>query len=584
MHLNSQKKSYRISAGLLVLLIILIKSILLLISIYSYRPIIITFSVMAIAPALFLFAFSFLFNASSKLVYLFILDVIVSLVFVTDAVYFRAFDHIISVYMIFAKGVTEDLGSSILSLIQLRDFLFLMDLPVIYFLFFRSCHFTEEDKVFKVRFVQSLYILVLSISLICYQFINQVEQTSLCNPAIRPLTMSPLGAHMFDIYRFIYERNDRLDTDDIAKIEKWLGNNEKYQTFDIEYESLRGVLAGKNLIVIQFESLENILIGSSFYGYEITPNINSLLKNSIYFNNIYEQTRDGNSSDAELLFNTSLYPLGSGSAFLRFGDNEYPGSLPRQLKKLGYTTIAIHGDNKEFWNRDRTFSSFGFDKYISEEEFENQTKVGMGILDKYLFDESYKEIERLNTPYYFFIITVTSHMPFNAADRIDSTVIPEDDLTAKYLKCINYTDREFGNFYHQLKDLGILNNSVLIIYGDHEGVHKYYPTTLPDNGKKIPFIVHVPEMQGKVIDTVGGQVDMMPTLAYLLGIDETKYSRMVMGRNLFSNNPGAAILSDGSIVGNKEDGSHLARALETSDLVMRGNYFAREYSNMLGQN
>ena len=175
-------------------------------------------------------------------------------------------------------------------------------------------------------------------------------------------------------------------------------------------------------------------------------------------------------------------------------------------------------------------------------------------------------------------------MPFNAADRIDSTVIPEDDLTAKYLKCINYTDREFGNFYHQLKDLGILNNSVLIIYGDHEGVHKYYPTTLPDNGKKIPFIVHVPEMQGKVIDTVGGQVDMMPTLAYLLGIDETKYSRMVMGRNLFSNNPGAAILSDGSIVGNKEDGSHLARALETSDLVMRGNYFAREYSNMLGQN
>lgn len=243
--LEFPKKSYRISAGLLVLLIILIKSILLLISIYSYRPIIITFSVMAIAPALFLFAFSFLFNASSKLVYLFILDVIVSLVFVTDAVYFRAFDHIISVYMIFAKGVTEDLGSSILSLIQLRDFLFLMDLPVIYFLFFRSCHFTEEDKVFKVRFVQSLYILVLSISLICYQFINQVEQTSLCNPAIRPLTMSPLGAHMFDIYRFIYERNDRLDTDDIAKIEKWLGNNEKYQTFDIEYESLRGVLAGK---------------------------------------------------------------------------------------------------------------------------------------------------------------------------------------------------------------------------------------------------------------------------------------------------------------------------------------------------
>jgi len=486
--------------------------------------------------------------------------------------------------MIFAKGVTEDLGPSILSLIQWRDFLFLLDLPFLYFLFFRSYHFTEDSKVFKVRFVQSLFLVALSVSLICYQFINQVEHTSLCNPAIRPLTMSPLGTHMFDIYRFVYEKTDRLDTDDIEQIEMWLGDNQKYHIGDKEYEPLHGILAGKNLIVIQFESLENVLIDSWFNGYEVTPNINRLLKNSLYFNNVYEQTRDGNSSDAELLFNTSLYPLGSGSAFLRFGDNEFPGSLPRQLQEIGYTSIAIHGDNKEFWNRDRTFSSFGFDKYISEDDFGNQTKVGMGILDEYLFAESYREIEKLNTPYYFFIITVTSHMPFNAADMVDDTVAPEDDLTEKYLKCIKYTDREFGRFYNQLKDSGTLDDSVLIIYGDHEGVHKYYPTTLPDNQRRIPFIVHVPDMQGKVIDTVGGQVDMMPTLAYLLGIDKTEYSRLVMGRNLFSDSPGAAILSDGSVVGNKEDGSHLVQALETSDLIIRGDYFAMEHSSLLGQN
>jgi len=77
---------------------------------------------------------------------------------------------------------------------------------------------------------------------------------------------------------------------------------------------------------------------------------------------------------------------------------------------------------------------------------------------------------------------------------------------------------------------------------------------------------------------------MMPTLAYLLGIDETEYSRMVMGRNLLSNSPGVAILSDRSIVGNKEDGSHLAQAQETSDLLIRGNYFASKHSDMLGQN
>ena len=584
MHLDSKNKTYRISAGLLVLLIILTKSVLLLISIYSYRPILIIYSIITIAPAIFLFAFSFLFNARSKLIYLFILDLIVSLIFITDVVYFRAFDHIISVYMIFAKGVTEDLGSSILSLIQWRDFLFLIDVPFLYFLFFRSCHFTEEIKEFKVRFVQSVLMLALSISIICYQFMNQVEDTSLCNPAVHPITMSPLGAHMFDIYRFIYERTDNLNTEDLHIIEQWFAQNKQYHEVDTSYKYLQGIIAGKNLIVVQLESLENILIGYSVNGQEVTPYLNRLVRNSIYFDNIHEQTRDGNSSDAELMFNTSLYPLERGSAFIRFGDNDYPMALPRLLKENGYTSVAIHGDNKDFWNRDSTFNSFGFDKYVSEEDFENKTKVGMGILDEYLFDQSLKEIKGLHSPYYLFIITVTSHMPFEAADKVESINVENDDYTGKYLRCINYTDRVLGQFYERLEKSGHLDNTVIVIYGDHEGVHKYYPTTLPNNEHRIPYLIHIPGMDGMVISKVGGQIDMMPTLAYLLGIDETEYSRMVMGRNLLSNSPGVAILSDRSIVGNKEDGSHLAQAQETSDLLIRGNYFASKHSDMLGQN
>ncbi len=571
-----KKSTYRISASFLVLLIILIKSIFLLISFYSYRPIIITYSIMTISPTLFLSAFSFLFDARGRLVYLFVLDLIVSLIFITDAVYFRAFDNIISVYMIFAKGVTEDLQSSIVSLIQWPDFLFLIDLPFLYFLFFRSEYFAEDSKGVKVRTVQFLIMVMLSLSLISYQFANQVERTSLFNPTIRPLTMSPLGAHMFDIYRFIYERTDNLHDEDVHTIEQWFVENKQYHEVDSNYEYLQGVIAGKNLIVIQIESLETVLIGHSINGQEITPNINKLMGSSIYFNNIHEQTRDGNSSDAELMFNTSLYPLERGSAFLRFGDNDFPVALPYLLSEDGYTSVAIHGDDKEYWNRDRVFDSLGFDKYINEDDFENKTKVGMGILDEYLFDESLKEIERLNSPYYLFIITVTSHMPFDAADEIESINVASDDYTGKYLECINYTDRVFGQFYERLEKSGHLDDSVIVIYGDHEGVHKYYPTTLPDNDKRIPYLIHIPGMDGMVRGTVGGQIDMMPTLAFLLGIDDDNYSDKVMGRNLFNKNAGVAILGNGTIVGEADDKTHLVEAPSISDLLFRGDYFRNE--------
>lgn len=573
MHLRLNNTSYRISPWLLVLLIVLAKSIFLLISFYSYRPTIITYSIMTIWPTVFLFAFAFLFNLRGKLVYLFILDLIISLIYITDAIYFRAFDHIISVYMIFAEGVTEDLGSSILSLIQWHDFLFLIDLPFIYLLFFHSRYFAESSKAFRVRFIQFFILAVMSVSLIAFLFENQVEDVSLCNPAIHPLTMSPLGAHMFDIYRYVYERTAKLEIDDVEAIRNWFAENKQYHKVDTNHTHLEGIISGKNLVVIQFESLENILIGHAVNGQEITPNINRLMENSIYFNNIYEQTRDGNSSDAELLFNTSLYPLERGSAFLRFGDNTFPAALPHLLSENGYNAVAIHGDNKEFWNRDRAFRSLGFDKYISEEDFDNKEKLGMGILDEYLFEESFREIKQLDGPYYLFIITVTAHMPFNPPANFDSINLPADDYTSQYLKCINYTDGVFGQFYDQMEKAGFWDNSVLIIYGDHEGVHKYYPTNLPDNGKRIPFIVHAPGIQGQIVKNVGGQVDMMPTLAYLLGIDGAEYSNEVMGRNLFAPTPGAALLSDGSLVGNRDSEDHLAQAHRISDLIIRGNYF-----------
>jgi phosphoglycerol transferase MdoB-like AlkP superfamily enzyme len=251
------------------------------------------------------------------------------------------------------------------------------------------------------------------------------------------------------------------------------------------------------------------------------------------------------------------------------------------LNQQGYTSVAIHGDEKEFWNRDRAFESMGFDKYISEEQFQYNETEGLGILDEDMFDQSILEIEKLKEPFYFFAITITSHMPFDLSDNLRELDLEGDEYTEGYLQSLYYTDKAFGEFYNNLKEKGYLENSAVIIYGDHEGIHKYYSTELPDNNKEIPFIVNLQGMEGMVLKTEGGQVDMMPTLAYMLGIDEDEYASNVMGRNLFNMDGGSPILSTGEIVGAASNETHLLEALEISNMIIKGNYFGNISKNSI---
>ena len=282
--------------------------------------------------------------------------------------------------------------------------------------------------------------------------------------------------------------------------------------------------------------------------------------------------RDGNSSDAELMFNTSVYPLPRGSAFLRFGENTYQ-SLPSVLTRSGYTCIALHGDDRQFWNRETAFRHMGFSKYVSEEHFGYKVYGPYGILDECLFEQSSIEMQQINKPYYSFIITITSHMPFQRINVDSQNDLRPDDYTSNYIDAIRYVDRCIGNFCKQLSAAGELENCAIIIYGDHEGIHKYYETELPDNDHKVPFIVHVPGMEAVTVDKIGGQVDMMPTLLHLLGIKEDTKSPHMMGKNLFSSSEGYALLPSGAIIGSPWDREHVKHAEPIARKIILGDYF-----------
>lgn len=563
-------KSKSLNIWLFVFLSLYIKSNIVLFSLYSFHVAVLYFGIFSIFPIIFIISFSLLFSDRGQVIYLFTANLILSLLLITDIIYGRAFGQPIGLYTILSKNRFDDLGESIISLIKWWEFLLLLDLPVLYALIFK----TPKGTTIKIQKIAGIACAVICAFLMIFQFIRLENNRALGNLKKLPLKISPVGYHMFDLYRFIYESTDELDHDDVTAIENWFENNSKLHTPSDGFSSLKGLLKNKNIIVVQFESLEGSLIGKSFFGTEITPSINKLLKNSISFNNIYEQTNEGNSSDAELLALTSMYPLKSGSAFLRFGKNSYV-SFPKLLNKAGYTSIAIHGDDDRFWNRNIVFPNLGFEKYITEEQFADKRMGGMGVIDESLFNQSLMELNNIQSPYFFYIITITSHMPFKL-NGIEFEEFPLDSATGDYLRSIRYTDAMLGKFCDALNENDMLDNTALVVFGDHEGLHKYYPSDseIPANNLKIPFLIYIPGFEGFEASTLGGQVDIMPTLCFLLGIDEKNYSNSVMGRNLFGEKDSAAVLlRSGEIIGNPNAQPHLPQAHDIAQLIIRGNYF-----------
>ncbi len=171
----------------------------------------------------------------------------------------------------------------------------------------------------------------------------------------------------------------------------------------------------------------------------------------------------------------------------------------------------------------------------------------MGISDKAFFEQILPIIATQKQPFFSFVFTLSSHSPFELPDKYKELKLDGKLGQSKlggYYQCIRYSDKQIGMLLDQLKARGCWNNTLVTITGDHEGVHKYFKNEIDaikqrdewwlDNNKKLPLIIYNKDIKPKEIKITGGQVDIMPTLAYLMGINDEDYENTAMGRNLFS--------------------------------------------------
>lgn len=539
---------------------------------------------------LIILSFAFLFKGRARYWFFVSSNALFSILLITDLMYYRGYCSFLSPYMLSQTTNLDNLFSSVISMLRQIDFLFILDLLILVGIGikFKTVYVKAERNICTL-----LILFVLSVSYVYYQHVqldlkgNDGEMLFRVawSPNQTMTNLSPLGYHGYDIYNYIQDSKDsKIKPEESEAIKNWLAQNKE----KLPANEYKGIFEGQNLIMIQVESLETSVINQKINGQEITPNLNKLLANSFYFSNFYEQVYNGSSSDADLLANTSVYPVRTGATFFRFPNNTY-NSLPRILGEDGYNTLAIHPDKGSYWNWMPALTAIGFEKTMDESRFNTEEKIGLGLSDGSYFRQIAPIIAEQKQPFYDFMVTLTSHNPFDLPEQYRSLILSEDMNKTKlggYFQSIRYTDEQIGKFLETLDKNGVLENTVVVIYGDHTGVHKYYNDEVKkvqpqeswwlDDSKRIPLIIYHKGLNGKEITTIGGQVDTMPTVAYLMGIAEERYSNTAFGRNLLNTKKDFAVLANRQYMGEAEDVTEYNNQLmgiDMADLVIRKNYF-----------
>ncbi|TWT27434.1 LTA synthase family protein [Planomicrobium sp. CPCC 101110] len=478
--------------------------------------------------------------AAKKRVWLavWVYNFLVSVIFFTVTLYIRYYSTIPSYYDLQQTTQSGSVGNTIVMLSNPFDFLFFLD-AVLVLVFARKWKAPAK--------MQSTKYAAVGMALLC----AATTAYALKQPLVDVSYFAKENGYLQSQVVQLYHRADETAHASTTKLspeqlEALKGN----EYVELEKQKAFGLAKDRHLFVIQVESLQNFVIGKSLNGQEITPHLNKLLGESAYFSNVFQQIGAGTTSDAEWIVNTGLYPQGMIPTVNSLNGKAVP-SLPRTLKKNGYGSATYHADDVTFWNRDVLYPVLGYDEVYSIKEIPNIKPVGFGPADEVVFDFAAEKLPKQLGKYdrlYTNIVTVTSHTPFVMPEEMQGLDLPaeyEGMYVGNYLQAVHYADEQVGAFIEELKGQGIYDQSLIVVLGDHSGMHGSLVTeqdkVLLENFIGHPYTIKdqftVPLLftggnlfNGIHMERLGGQVDIMPTILALLGID---HENPMMGHNLF---------------------------------------------------
>lgn len=528
---------------------------------------------------------SLLMKRKTRRIYYVIMSILLVATCVINSIYYNYYASYVSVSLISTSVFLKDVGDTVTALaIQAKDWIYLWEFIGIGLLLKRK---KEHNTVTSKNLLIILGISIVAIGLGC------IIQPNSSWSRFRKLWNRVMVVNNFGVY--VYQTDDIIQSlrptfNNLFGYDKALKETEEYYENNNKVDNINdytNIFEGKNIIVIHAESLQVFAMNMKFEGQEVTPNLNKLRKEGMYFSNFYAQVSVGTSSDTEFTFATSLLPANNGTVFVNYFNNKYI-TMQNLLKNNDYYVFSMHGNVGDFWNRDAMHLNMGYDKFYSKSSFEIDEEYGLGLSDKSFFRQVVPKIKEINDtvkkPYYGTLITLTNHTPWKEASsysdfkvtktvNIDGEMVTrdylEDRVIGRYIKSVNYMDSAIGQFIDDMDKAGLLQNTVIIIYGDHDArisknqydyMYNYDPVTdtvlTPEDenyvefneydyelNRKVPFIIWTKDQTlrkkiNKEIDTPAGMIDVLPTVGNMLGV----YSDYSLGKDIMTTKKEDAIV------------------------------------------
>lgn len=466
---------------------------------------------------------------------MFVSYILGSILLYVNILFYREYSDFITIPMLSQVANLADLGGSIGTILEYTDILLFVDVLIAAFLLFYLK--PSRFQVFKPKRREGIILAIVAIPLF---IINlqwaETERTDLLERAFdRNMLVKYIGVLNYHVYDAVLQGQTEMkrsfaDSNELVPAINYLNENKQEDS-----DRLEGVAEDKNVIVLSLESTQTFVVDNTLHGEEVTPYFNDLKEEGIYFDNFYHQVKQGRTSDSEFLLANSMYPLNRGAVFFTHSGNEYRG-LPNLLSENGYFTNVMHANDKTFWNRNVMYDSLGYDDFFSKEDYPvtPEKSYSWGYLDEYFFQDSLNMMKDMEQPFFSKMITLTNHYPFTLPE--DKKYIEEGETGSgtlnRYFQTIRYQDEALKQFVEEFKNSELYEDTILVIYGDHFGISENHQEAMGEyldkeindyeqfQLQRVPLLIYGKGIDAEKNHTVGGQVDLRPTLTNLLGIKD----------------------------------------------------------------
>ena len=513
--------------------------------------------------------------------------VLITIIYASQFVYYSFYESFYSVYSLFHGSQVFGFLEAILKVIfeNIYGFSFFMILLVVIVVVYLKVpleNFKKKNSIAIGITVLSLCINLLLANVLTsglYSYHNLLHNTH--NVALNVKKFGLLTSTFIDAKRYIFGFEPSLINENSNNSKEYTSKD--YNITDINFTKIiekeedvnikdlskyleektptkkndyTGIFQGKNLIFITAESFDFSLIDKN-----LTPTLYKMQNEGLNFTNFYTPIYYASTSDGEYINLTGLLPEERTWSYVASLKNYYPYSYSNIFNSLGYKTFAYHNGKYDFYNRNEVLKSLNYSSYKGcGNGLENYINCDLWPQsDDEMLRETFKDYQDEDN-FMVYYMTISGHLShnFNTNDiakkwQKETRNLKYSSNVKAYLSANIDLDKGLESLLKNLEENDLLQDTVIVLTPDHfpYGLNNTELKEIKNfknsyDKHKSGLIIYNPNLESKEINKYAANIDILPTLLNMFGIDYD--SRLIIGNDIMSDSEGIVIFNDRSFL------------------------------------